>query len=181
MPASPMSIVTAMPLFFMSSGLRNCSRLSGQPADPLGGLGLRGHEVGQLDEKEGEVALLPVVVPVGDQGLQLKAVEGRAGVRFALVPDRAAKRIGDQRGDHAVVQRRGGPGRSRRVLRRLRFLLLEFFPPALAAAPPAPSGQLLLVLRLRFAAGVERLSAGSSSTIGFNSGTASCDLMLVQV
>ncbi len=63
------------------------------------------HERGELDEEERELALAPVLAPVADHRRQQGLVfMGAPGVRFALVPDRAADRIGNQRGDHAVVE-----------------------------------------------------------------------------
>ena len=64
-------------------------------------------ERGDLHEAEGEIALAPVGPPVGDHRGKERAVLIRRGdVRLALIPDRAADGVGNQRGDHAVVETR---------------------------------------------------------------------------
>ena len=63
---------------------------------------------GQLHEQEGEIALVPVLSPVGDHGREeLFVLLCPAGVRFTLIPDRPADAEGDDRVEHPVVEIRG--------------------------------------------------------------------------
>ena len=65
--------------------------------------------VGQLHPIEGEVALAELSAPAGDhRGEERVVLVGFAGVAFTLIPDGAAQGVGDERGDHAVVQAGGG-------------------------------------------------------------------------
>ena len=83
--------------------------------------------VGQLDEVKGKVALFPVFAPVANHaGKENGVASGVIGVRFALVPDCAANREGNQGADHAVVKRGRGVGVHRRLrFRRFRFRSLK--------------------------------------------------------
>ena len=72
-----------------------------------------GGEVRDLDVEEGEVALMPLGAPVGDEGGEEAAVERGAvegAVGLALIPEDAFDGVGGERGDHAVVEGGGGPG-----------------------------------------------------------------------
>ena len=86
---SPMSMITACPVFGRRSMVIVCaSRSSAQALSR--GLGRLGHEVGELDPVEREVALSPLVAPALDhQREQVAVLVGPAGVGLALVPDDA--------------------------------------------------------------------------------------------
>jgi hypothetical protein len=63
--------------------------------------------VGELHEVEWKLGLPPRRAPAVHQRLHLLEVARRgAGVRLALIPKRTADRVGDERGNHAVVQAR---------------------------------------------------------------------------
>ena len=66
-----------------------------------------GFEAGELDPGEGEVGA-PLGAPVFDEEGELGAVEGGffegGAVVLALIPDGAAKGVGEEGGDHAVVE-----------------------------------------------------------------------------
>src|SRR5271169_6044205 len=70
-------------------------------------------EARDLDEQEGEIALLPLAAPVGDEGGEDPLVErgaAVAGVGFALIPDDASEGEGSGGRDHGV-EKGGGPPR----------------------------------------------------------------------
>ena len=111
-----------------------------------------GQEVGELHPIKREIALPPVVAPVLDhQRKQLAILVSPTDVRFALIPDHAANRVGHDRLEPAVVEvcrpiliddRIAPPG----LVRRLR-----------CAAPPRVGGlwlptaaRLLVKLRAGF-------------------------------
>ena len=94
---------------------------------PVGVNGLRrfGHVVGQLHHVEGEVDA-EFLAPMVDHRGHLLAIElGVAGVGFALIPDRAGDAVGDEGGDHAVVENTGrhGSAAARRSRSGLAFFL----------------------------------------------------------
>ena len=99
-------------------------------------LGLVGFEVGQLHPVEGEIALLPFFAPMLDhEGEQLAVFLRAAGVRFALIPNRALDAITNRRMQHACIQIARTMLTGQRILRRTRrihrnrFAGLEcFFP-----------------------------------------------------
>ena len=101
--ASPMSMITACPVFGRLCVIVWASRSSAQSLSP--GARLLGREVGQLHPVEREIALLPRVAPGLDhQREQVPVLVGAARIRFALVPDRAADAVADHRLEHAVVE-----------------------------------------------------------------------------
>lgn len=81
-------------------------------AEEGGGVGIGAVVVGSdLDVVEGEVALVPLGTPVGDEVREEGAVLlGALDVRFALIPDDAAEGEGDEGVDHGIVEARGGAG-----------------------------------------------------------------------
>ena len=68
-------------------------------------LGGRFAEVGQLDEVERKV-IAPALTPIADHQRQCLVVRDRAGlgVTFALIPNRPAHRVADERMDHRIEQ-----------------------------------------------------------------------------
>ena len=83
--------------------------LHNDPTAGLDGFGLRFLEIGQLHPEERKLGI-PAAAPIGDQRAQLQSVQFRilaVGIAFALIPDRAADGVRDQRVDHPVEQIRG--------------------------------------------------------------------------
>ena len=67
-----------------------------------------GHEVGELDDVEREIALGPTLAPFADEHGEERAILIRAaGIVFALIPDRSGERVGND-GEYAAVENRRG-------------------------------------------------------------------------
>ena len=82
-------------------------RCASQELGPAGGIGISVAERCELHEAEGEIALAPIAAPIGDhRGKQRAVLIREADIALALVPNYAADRKGNQRGDHAIVQTR---------------------------------------------------------------------------
>src|ERR1017187_4042578 len=87
---SPMSVVTTIAVFVTESARRCASRMTAHTS-----LSFR-FEVGDLHEKEREIALVPLHAPIGDKRRKDLGVHGgerQAAVRLALVPDDALDRV----------------------------------------------------------------------------------------
>ena len=66
---------------------------------------------GDLNEQEGELPLVPCAAPAADHGREERLILfGVAAVSFALIPDYALDGIGQERGNHAVVEPARTPG-----------------------------------------------------------------------
>ena len=95
----------------------------------LARLGLDGLERRELNLKEGELALIPIVTPVADHvGEQRPVLISALGVRFALIPDGALDGVGNERRDHAVVKFRRTPGEAGLALGECLPVLLRGLP-----------------------------------------------------